>query len=443
MFKYIKTTIQKLYKNHFWHALIKNSLWAFIGDTGASIINIILSILLIHLIGSEQYGILILAESYFGIMDALLNLQSWRAVIQYGQKALASKHKGSLLSCFKQGFLIDFSTAIIGGIAAILIAPMVSALFDWTPELLICAQILSVGIFFHLSGTSTAILRLFDKFNMVAIQKITTAGLKLIIFLTMILFGVKIELIPLAIIYCSVDIVGNILLVIFAFLTLRKKYSTRLLLRAKTNYHFRQFITFSIWNTVESIADIPVNNLDSFLVSSLGTESVSIFKVFKQCINILRKMTSPIQQSILPQFSELAANRAEKQGLKAVAKIQATVIKICLPVAIFVGITSPLWLKLLYGEAFAIQWPILFIMLIIQTFALSWTAIHPYYTSLNKPFVSALIISIANMLYAGLLWLLVPSLALMAVPIAFAVQCFIAIYPKLWDSKRVIKLGKC
>ena len=44
-----------------------------------------------------------------------------------------------------------------------------------------------------------------------------------------------------------------------------------------------------------------------FIVSLLGTDYVAVFKVFKQIVAILQKITSPLQQAIMPQFSELKA----------------------------------------------------------------------------------------------------------------------------------------
>ena len=71
--------------------MFKNSFWAFLGDSLASVINLIVTILLIRLIGNEGYGVFVLAQSYMQVVDVLLNVQCWKSVIQYAQKALVKK----------------------------------------------------------------------------------------------------------------------------------------------------------------------------------------------------------------------------------------------------------------------------------------------------------------------------------------------------------------
>ena len=67
---------------------------------------------------------------------------------------------------------------------------------------------------FHFSGTSTGILRLFNKFNLVAIQKITVATVKLFLIFLIYLLNVK-SLLFVVGSYVCVDILGHILLTTF------------------------------------------------------------------------------------------------------------------------------------------------------------------------------------------------------------------------------------
>ena len=86
--KKIQSKIEKIKKDAFWGSLFKNSFWAFLGDSVASVIGLVVTILLIRLIGSDSYGVLVLGQSYMQIVDVIINVQSWKSVIQYGQKAL-------------------------------------------------------------------------------------------------------------------------------------------------------------------------------------------------------------------------------------------------------------------------------------------------------------------------------------------------------------------
>ena len=104
---YLKKYISKIECNKFWANLFKNSFFAFIGDASASVIGLLVTIVLIKLIGSNNYGILVLAQSYMSIMDVMINIQSWKSVIQYGQKAIISNNISKLHEYIRLGIIVS------------------------------------------------------------------------------------------------------------------------------------------------------------------------------------------------------------------------------------------------------------------------------------------------------------------------------------------------
>lgn len=426
----------KIKGNSFWNNLFKNSFWAFSGDAMASILGLIITILLIKLIGSEKYGVLVLAQTYMTIMDVILNIQSWKSVIQYGQKSIVKDDIDSLNGYIKLGTILDMSTAILGGLVAIIIAPIIGEIFNWSRELVVCSQIFSFTIFSHFAGTPTAVLRILNKFNLVALQKFISSAIKLITLIIIFMYKKNISLIEVTIVYCVTDIIGNILLVIFAIYSYLKKYRRMLIFRAKIPKDTKDFVKFTIWGTLGDIVDVPVNYLDVFIISLLGNHLVAVFKVYKQCVAILQKVTSPIQQSILPQFSELAAKGEKNRGFDVVIKIRNAVLKIIGPIAFVLGITSFVWLKIIYGDIYANHWYILFAYLLIQVFALSYTTVHPYFLSLNKAKYSTIYVLISNISYILVAFLSVKIIGMWGLILAYLIQCSLVIYLKIYDIKK-------
>lgn len=438
--KQIKEQIRYFYNkikiDKFWNNLVKNSFWAFFGDAIAAAIGLFITIILIRLIGSEAYGILVLAQTYMTIVDTSLNIQSWKSVIQYGQKSIINNDEESLRGYIKLGSVLDISTSILGGIVALILAPIIGKIFNWSNELIICSQIFSITIFSHFSGTPTAILRILNKFNLVALQKFLAAIIKFVSLITILIVKNSIGVIEATIIYCLTDIIANLILVIFAFTIYFKKYGYKNILKNNKVKEKKEFIKFTLWVTLGEIVDIPVNYFDVFIISLLGTNSVAVFKVFKQCVAILQKVTSPIQQSILPQFSELTAKGEKQRGYNIVIKIRNIILKIIGPIALLIGISSPLWLKLLYGEIYSNNWYILCIYLLVQTFALSYTTVHPYFLSLNKAKYSTIYVLLANLVYCILAYILVNKFDMIGIVIAYFIQCFIVIKLKVNDIKK-------
>lgn len=437
--KKIKDALKKIKTDNFWNNLVKNSFWAFAGDSIASAIGLIITIILIKIIGSEKYGCLVIGQTYMTIIDIIINVQSWKGVIQFGQKSLVEKNEKALGKYIEIGSILDASTAILCGIISFILAPVIGGWLNWSQETIICAQIFSIEIFSHLSGTSTSILRILNRFNLVALQKFLTAVVKLTILLILFFGNSSISLITATIAYVCADIFGNILLVILAFSRYIKAYGKKNLIKNNEKVDIKHFMSFTLWGTVLDIVDIPVNYFDVFIVSLLGTEIVAIFKVFKQCISVLSKVTSPIQQSILPQFSTLTAEGNIKRGFSIVKKIRNAVLKIIGPITLIVGFTSPLWLKWIYGQEFANHWVILLIYLLVQTFALSYTTIHPYFLSLDKAKNATIYSLMSNIIYCFIAYVLVIKLGMIGIIISYFIQSAIVIGLKYIDIKKIIK----
>ena len=437
--KECKKILHKIKSDNFWKNLFKNSFWAFFGDASASAITFIISIILIKIIGSESYGILILAQSYMNIMDVIINIQSWRSTIQYGQKAIVDGNDKELHSYVKLGCIMDISTAILCFIISILLPNLIGGFLHWSNEMILCSEIFAITIISHFAGTPTAILRLFNKYNLVALSKTLAAIFKITAIVAYYLITKNLNLVSSTIIFMLTDFIGNILLVIFAFYHYSKKYKIADIIKAKMPKDAKSFISYTLWGTLSEIVDLPVQTIDVFIVSVLGNVTVAIYKIFKQIIGIISKVTGPIQQSILPQFSELSAKGNEKRGFEVVIKIHKTILKYTLPISILVGATSYIWLGKLYDMTYANYWYILFIYLMIQTYALSYTTIHPFFITLGNMRINAIIEFTANIVYLIVSYILVRAMGLLGITIAFLIQILLNIFLKYFCIKKMIE----
>jgi O-antigen/teichoic acid export membrane protein len=178
-----------------------------------------------------------------------------------------------------------------------------------------------------------------------------------------------------------------------------------------------------------------------FIISTIGVGYVSVYKVFKQVINIFQKVTSSIQQSIMPQFSELSALNQKRRGFNIVNKIRNVILIVGIPLALVLGFSSKYWLNLLYGNLYSENWWILLIYLLVQVIALSYSAIHPYFLSLDKSKKCALYVLFANTIYVLYAYVFIHKLGLLTMVISFAIQSSIVILLKIHDINRELKMG--
>ncbi len=442
MINKITKQLSKLKENKFWHNLFKNSFFAVIGEASSSLINLAVVIFLIRILGAEGYGILILAQAYMTIVDTLVNMQSWSSVIKYSDEAKAKNNAIEYHGYLKLGSILDITTAIIGFILCYFLAGFVGNILNWSPLLINCAKIFSFVIIFHFSGTPTAILRMENKFNLVAIQKIISALIKVIAFVLIIIFYGKLSVIGGVIIYAITDIIGHLILTIMAFHLIHKKIGLLNVIKAPIPSKAKEFTKFTIWQTLTDAVDLPVQQFDVFIISKLSLEMVAIFKVFKQLISVLSKITTPLCQAIFPEFSRLSATSKNIEGYNVVLKIRNVTLKYILPISIIVGLTSYWWLSLVFGSLYGHYWYIFTIYLIAHTIALSYTTIHPYFVSLGQVFYSFIYVLISNIIYIFVAYFATINFGMLGLIISYIIQYSIVISLKNIRIKKVLKLNK-
>src|SRR3546814_20878139 len=99
-------------------------------------------------------------------MDRLVSLQSWHALIKHGADAIAAQLTDELKRLLMLGLRVDMVAAFVGTMIAVAAAHIVARWFGWTDETILMATVYSVVILLHVSGMPTAVLRLFDRFQL-------------------------------------------------------------------------------------------------------------------------------------------------------------------------------------------------------------------------------------------------------------------------------------
>ncbi len=131
-------------------------------------------------LGPELFGTLVLVQTYVLFVGGLAKFQSWQAVIHYGAQCLDEDRVEDLQGLIKLTMLLDLGSAVLGMGVAAAAASTVGPWLGWGPEVVPLAMLYSVMILFTITATPTGILRLFDRFDLLAAQSAVTPALRLI-----------------------------------------------------------------------------------------------------------------------------------------------------------------------------------------------------------------------------------------------------------------------
>lgn len=413
---------RKMRGEGFWARLFRNAATALLGTSGAQAIGIITLSILVQSLGVTQYAFFVLGQQYMTVVDALVNFQSWQAIIKFGADAKAKKDDERLFADLKLGILMDVATAVAGTALGLLVLAFVCDLMGWGPEVRLAAYIFSLEIVFHIEGSSIGILRLFDKFQWTAINSIALAIFKLLMVGGYCLLPIQHTMIGYVVVYVATDIANHVSLFFMALFFLHRRFGLKRVLLAPLVRRDREFVPFCLWSNLGTTVDVPVKYLDVFIISAVSVEMVAVYKVFRQALQVFSLLTNPISTAIMPQMSELVSEGEQKRAFNVVLKIRnaiCMVMVVCLVGAALLG--YPLF-SVLFGRVYAVNLPLFLLLLAIHFYGLMYVALHPYFYSLGLAKEVCFVSLVSNVVYLGVAFALVRYLGVYAIALATALQ---------------------
>ncbi|WP_084176687.1 lipopolysaccharide biosynthesis protein [[Limnothrix rosea] IAM M-220] len=171
--------IKGLFADGIFRRILKNFSWLLIGQIFTAIANFGYLSLTAHRLGLELFGLFILARAFIEILIGVTTFQSWQAFIRYGAVYLKEKNRDALQHLIKVTTLLDILGSCGGFFVAITLAPFVGSLVGWDASTIREVQWCSVLMLFTLGSTPMGLLRLFDRFNWLALQQTVPAFTRL------------------------------------------------------------------------------------------------------------------------------------------------------------------------------------------------------------------------------------------------------------------------
>lgn len=394
----IKVAYSKILQNDFWGQLLKNITVIFVGNNYASVLNLFSTFLILLILDADEYGIFIIGQSYMAVIDALINFQSWQGVIRYGAFALEEKNDNKLASVIKTGICIDGVTCVIGLIVGIIMVDKIAYIFHWDKTTQIVCILFSLEILFHIEGSVTGILRLFNRFNYIMYHSFIYATINFVSILVYYLMHGN-DLRCLVIIYILTDIIKYCIYQIMGIIVIKRKVGLKKVVKAPFLGIKSDYFHYTIWSNLSATADVPIKYFDVFFLSLISTHTVAAYKIFKQIVNIMGVLVTPISQVIMPQFSELIAKGEKKLAYEREKQLKKTFIKVSIPLSIMTLVVSVFVFRYFKNGLYYSDLYILFWLLLLNIGTFSNVGIHPLFSAYGFSKESAIITLVANCIY--------------------------------------------
>lgn len=360
-------------------ALSRNLSWTFSAQILVSLLGIATLFITSRALGAVGLGILALVESYVRLVDLLLRLEPWQAVIRYGVRTQELDDKAAFARLIKLSIVVDAAGGVLAGTVCILLAPLLLPLvglrMDEGPDY---AYLVAAGLFLSFRPTATAVLRIFDRFDVLARVDVASAVIRLALSVAAWLAGAGIWVF-LAILLVQ-SLLDGLAAFVFALRLLRRKGITGLLsadwrLGLAENPGFLRFL----WNSnVNVILRQTVNRLDVLAVGALlDLRAVGFYQLGKRVMVRANKLAGPLRQVVFPELSRLWAKGKFARFNRLVLVMCLSILMLQLLIAVPILWKMEWVIHALFGPDYAGAGPVMSILLLSSIVFASGVILNP------------------------------------------------------------------
>lgn len=307
------------------------------GNFASGIISLGAIALTARAVGPHDYGILALALTFARAVERLVSFQTWQPIIKYGAEVTAPEHHGDFRQLLKFGFMLDAAGAFASWAVATTITLAAGTLMGWDQQVVTLVAIYCFTLLFNISGTPTAILRLFGRFQAAAYGPVGNALARVALCLVGVWMNAGIAYFML--VWMGCQILGSLTFIGFSIQTLRRQGVHGVLsapLKGVTR-RFEGLWSFAWQSNLSLSIRASAQQLDTLLVGALaGPAAAGFYHLAKQVGRMAQQIGVHVQSVLYPDVARLWAARSIGAFKRAI--IQVEVMLAAFGVAVFLGL---------------------------------------------------------------------------------------------------------
>lgn len=429
--------LRALIRDDLLRRMLRNTSYLLTGTAAGSFLALISLALTARALGPEQLGILAMIQAYVSMVDRA-RIEVWPALIKYGAEALEAERYDEFRSQMRFGVLVDLCSAVFATSLAVAGVFAAGWWFDWAPQTVQMAGVFSLSILFRMSSMPTAVLRLFNRFGLDAVQDIVTNSLRVLL---------------VAIAYLAGAGLWAFLLITMTAIILNSTVLTIVGWRVLWQQGHRGFMSSSckgitrrcpgIWGFIWSlnagnIARRSTREVDVLFVGGvLDPAAASLYHVAKKLGEVLVLAGTPIQQVVYPELARLWARADAIRFRRTVSQVDLGSGGLGVAFLIVIALNAELFITLSMGAQFTdAAGP-----LMLQTFGvvvfLFGTALRPALFSMGMQKRYLQIVTVSTVGFYVTLLAAVPAFGIYGAPLAHIIYnlvWLVAMRAALWEG---------
>lgn len=335
-----------------WQKLKKNAS-VIIGERAVfAIVNLAAAAIAVRAIGIEGFGAVALVHSYARLVGDTLRFQSWQAVLRYGAPLLEADDKDGFRRLIGLTIRLDMLALLGSLVLAVFGARFAADLLNWPPKVAAIAPWYALSIIFMISATPTGLLRLFDRFGVLAAQHAVNATIRLIGASLLWVFGASVA--GMVAVWFVAAMVSGLYMFGVALSEMRNR---NVLPRISPRWSFRALAAgfdgiwrFVFGTNVATMLSSAMPQVATLVVGAfLGTTNAGLYAIARQISDGISKPAKLLGPVIFPEITWLRAKGRHASVGKLLRRAFLAGMGCVAIIALFVGLAGRFFLELVFG----------------------------------------------------------------------------------------------
>ena len=365
--------------------LARNLTYLFSANMIVAGLGMLTLVVMARSLGPTGLGVLALIEAYARSVDRIFRFESWQTLVRYGTHALEHGDETEFRRLVKFSTLFDVGGAALAASLALIGLFFVAGWFDLEDERQTMAMIFAASLYLGLSSTPTAVLRVFDRFQLLSKIAVAAATARLLMAVTAWQLGGGLW--AFLIVLVISQLLEQLLPLTFAWRELRLQghsHVWKLPFEGLLD-HNPGILKFLLNVNINVIARTSTQRFDVLLLGALlGPAAVGLFQLAKRVGIAAQRLGRPIQQAVYPDIARLWVRGEVSRFRWIILRVNLVMGSLALIVFVILAMNMEFIVRLAFGEAFVPAVPIVIVQVLATTILLSGITMNPAMMSMGE-----------------------------------------------------------
>jgi O-antigen/teichoic acid export membrane protein len=304
-------------------------------------------------LGVKGLGVLVMIHAFAQLLGDVVKFQSWQTVLQYGAEPLAHRRIDELQRVVRFTLMLDLISGLVGIAVGVVGALAFGGKLGWGAEQAPLAAVYVLSVMFITAAAPLGILRLLDRFDVLAAQAAVVSVVRLIG--CGLGYFLHADLAVFLLVWALGTIAGFLLLAVAAWRELDRQG----LLQGFRWLGPTRIETPGVWRfawatNLNATLGVAFTHLVTLMVGGLlGPADAALWRIGRQVADAIAKPVRLLIPALYPELVRLRAEKREKTMWKLTGRITLAASAVGLLLLAVSGFAGAPLLRLVLGAGFA------------------------------------------------------------------------------------------